>query len=331
MPRGRMTRLLGHLGTRGTKCRSVRRNPPLRGPGIVGPVPLLLFALLLYALGARAQSTVRNDESLASNRPEAWAMNYVGATTLMTAFGETPPLAPWNWSVALDLGHVPRLTDAQQRVGLHGIKQEDLDKAPVFGRLRLILGLPGSFVAEIGYTPQVSISGTQPLDLLAFAIRRRVFEHGRFAISTRAFGQHGRAHGDITCPAKLSGIVDPQENPFGCQAPSDDRITLNYYGFEVTSSWATASWHAHASVGVARTEFSVQVDALTFDLRDRSRLVARGALPFATLGTSRDLDAHWNLGGEVLYVPLRVRRRPDAPSGNDPLTSLRLQLRYRFD
>ena len=297
----------------------------------MGSVSWLLVALLSFSLGARAQSTVRNDESLASDRPEAWAMNYVGATTLMTAFGQTPARAAWKWSVALDLGHVPRLTEAQQRVGLHGIKQEDLNKAPAFGRLRLIVGLPGNLVAELGYTPPVSISGTQPLDLLAFAIGRRVIEHDRYALSMRAFGQHGRAHGDITCPAKLAGLADLRQNPFGCRAPSDDQIMLNYYGLDVTSSWATASWHAHASVGVVRTEFAVQVDALTFDVRDRSRLVVRGALPFAAVGASRDLDAHWNLGGEVLYVPLRVKRRPDAPSENDPLTSLRLQLRYRFD
>jgi hypothetical protein len=137
--------------------------------------------------------------------------------------------------------------------------------------------------------------------------------------------------GDITCPAKLACVLDRQQNPFGCQAPSNDHIMLNYYGLEATSGWTAESWHAHAGVGAARTELAVQVDALTFNVRDRSRLVARGVLPFATIGVSRDLDARWNLGVEVLYVPLRVQREPNAPSESDPLTSLRLQLRYRFD
>ena len=303
----------------------------MRYLGTAASVSLFLGALLLFSLDARAQITVRNDENLASDRPEAWAMNYIGATTLMTAFGETPALAAWHWSVALDLGRIPRLTEAQQRVGLDGIKQEDLNKAPAFGRLRLILGLPGRLVAELGYTPPVSISGTQPLDLFALAIERRVFEYDGFALSIRVFGQHGRAHGDITCPAGLAGIADPQQNPFGCRAPSDDHIMLNYHGVEVTPSWAARPWHTHASVGAVRTDFAVQVDALTFGVRDRSRLVARGVLPFATLGASRDLDAHWALGCELLYVPLRVQREPDTPSENDPLTSLRLQLLYRFD
>ncbi len=298
---------------------------------VIGVIPLLAAALAFCAAGARAQTTVRNDEHLASSRTEAWAMNYVGASTLMTAFGETRELPAWQWSAALDFGHIPRLTEAQQRVGLHGIKQEDLNKSPVFGRLRLMLGLPGNVVAELGYTPPVSIDGTQPLDLVAFAIGRRVLERGSFALSMRAFGQHGRAHGDITCPAVLAGIADPQRNPFGCRAPSDDEIMLNYYGLEATSSWVARPWHAYASIGAVRTEFAVQVDALTFDVRDRSRLVARGTLPFATIGARRDLDAHWSLGGEVLYVPLRVQRTPNAPTQTDALTSLRLQLLYRFD
>jgi hypothetical protein len=292
---------------------------------------LLLGALLVWCPAANAQVVVHSNENLASNRPEAWAMNYVAASSLMTAFGQTPALAAWRWGVALDLGYIPRLSEAQQRVGLHGIKQEDLNRSPVFGRLRLILGLPGDFVAELGYTPPLSIDGTQPLDLVALSIGRRLFEHDSFTLSMQLFGQHGRAQGDITCPARLAGIADRQQNPFGCQAPSNDHIMLNYYGVELTSAWTAESWHAHASLGDVRTEFAVQVDALTFNVRDRSYLVARGSMPFATIGASRDLDAHWNLGMEVLYVPLRVQREPNAPSQNDPLTSLRLQLLYRFN
>jgi hypothetical protein len=287
--------------------------------------------LLLCSLAARAQVVVRNDENLASDRPEAWAIRYFAASTLMTAFGEAPALPAGRWNVAFDLGHIPRLNEAQQRVGFNGIKQEDLNKSPVFGRVRLMLGLPENFVAELGYTPPLSINGMQPRDLVAIAIGRRVFRRGRFTLSVRAFGQHGRAQGDVTCPGRLAGVSDRQRNPFDCRAPSDDRVALNYYGAELTSGWTAGSWHVHAGVGAARTELAVQVDALTFDVRDRSRLVARGALPFATIGGSRDLGAHWTVGAELMHVPLRVRRGPDAVQENDPLTSLRLQLRYRFD
>lgn len=298
---------------------------------IDGLLPLLLFTLLFWNLAARAQVVVHNDENLAPHRPEAWAMKYVAGSSLMTMFGETPALAAWHWAVAGDLGYIPRLTESQQRVGFNGIKQEDLNRFPVLGRLRVILGLPGEFVAEVGYTPPLSIDGAQPLDLFAFAISRRIFERDNFTLSTQIFGQHGRAQGDITCPARLAGVADRQQNPFGCQAPSNDHFKPNYYGFEVTGAWTTESWHAHVSGGAVRNEFAVQVDAYTFDVHDRSYLVSRGSMPFATIGVSRDLDAHWNLGVEVLYVPLYVQRTPNTPSENDSLTSLRLQLLYRFD
>lgn len=257
-------------------------------------------------------------------------MNYVAASTFMTGFGATPTLAPWSWSVGAELSYIPRLSEEQQRVGFNGTKLEDLNKTPVFGRLRLMLGLPGGFVAEIGYTPALQINGTAPRDLLAVAIGRRLFENGRFSLSGRLFGQHGHVGGDITCPASIAGVADRAQNPFGCQAPSNDLVALNYYGAEIISAWNAGAWQAHVGLGAVRSELSVQVDALTFDERDRSRLDARGVLPFATVGVSRDIAPHWSAGIELLYVPLHVRRPPDFARESDPLTSVRLQLRYRF-
>jgi hypothetical protein len=292
---------------------------------------LVLTGCVVCGAGTHAQTVVRNDEHLSSDRPEAWAMNYFAASTLMTGFGETPPLAAGHWSVDAIAGHIPRLSAAQQRIGFNGVKVEDLNKSPVFGRLRVMLGLPGDWVAELGYTPPLTIDGAQPRDLVALAIGRRIFERDRFSLSLRAFGQHGRARGDITCPARLAGVSDRLENPYGCQAASRDSATLNHYGVETTAGWTTGPWHVHAGVGAVRTELSVQVDALTFDVRDRSRLVSRGVLPFATIGASRDVASRWNVGVEVLHVPLRVRRALDSPTERDSLTSVRLQLRRWFD
>src|SRR4029453_3495519 len=131
---------------------------------------LSLAALALCASCASAQPVVREDENLASPRPGGWAMNYVGASTLMTSFGETPALGPWNWGVAVDGTYRPKLSEEQQSVGFRGIKHEDLNQSQVFGRLRNILGLPAGFVAELGYTPPLTIAGAQPLDLFAVSL-----------------------------------------------------------------------------------------------------------------------------------------------------------------
>ena len=97
----------------------------------------------------------------------------------------------------------------------------------------------------------------------------------------------------------------------------------------MTLSWGPTPWHWHGSLGVVRTEPEVQVDALIGSVRDRTRLVARSVLPYMALGVGRDLGNRWGLGLEVLYVPLAVRRDPNAGRQNDALTSVRMQLRYR--
>jgi hypothetical protein len=296
----------------------------------------LLACSLLASQAAIAQdrlseSVYHQDERLASDRPEAWAMNYFAASSLMTAFGETPALRPGQWQAAIELGHIPRLSEEQQQVGFNAFKREDLNKSPVFGRLRLALGLPAGWIAELGYTPPLAIDGTRSRDLVALALGHRLIERGAYTLSARAFGQHGGAQGDITCPAELAGVDDSERNPYGCQAASDDHVTLNYYGVDLVSGWNAGPWHWHADMGVARTETAVQVDAITFDFRDRSRLVARDVLSFVAIGTGRDIGAHWRVGVELLHVPLAVRRGPGATRENDPLTSVRVQVRYRAD
>src|SRR5881392_228605 len=93
----------------------------------------LVLLLLVGSAPVDAQTLYRNNEILDSERPEAWAMHTVLAATLLTSTGEAPTLEPGRWQVALDLAQVPRLSDEEQRVGFNGIKQEDLNRAPVFG------------------------------------------------------------------------------------------------------------------------------------------------------------------------------------------------------
>ena len=287
-----------------------------------------LSLLCLVGLQVQAQEVVRQDEFLHGERPEAWAMNRVAAASLLTAFGETPRLDPGQWALAAEAGNVPRLSASQRRVGFYGDKIEDLNKSPAFARLRLQVGLPAGWVAEFGYTPPLTINGARPHNLLAASIGRRLIDRGAFSLSARAFGQHGAIDGDITCPRDLAQVTDPEQNPYGCEAASNDRISVNDYGLDLSAGWSVGPWHWHATGGVVRTELQAQVDALTFGFRDRSRLVADGVLRYAALGVRRDFGTHWSIGTEVLHVPLDVRRGPDALVRSEPLTSWRLQLRY---
>ena len=291
---------------------------------------LMLAAGIALPAAVRAQTEIRSDETLSSTRPEAWAMNYVTASTYLTSFGETPALAPWRWELAAELGHIPRLSAEQQRVGFTGSKQEELNKSPVFGRLRLLLGLPAGFVGEVAYTPPLEIRGVQPKNLFGLALGRGLYRDDRWSVSARVFGQWGSAEGDITCPAHLAG-AGIEENPYGCQEPSNDRIDMDYYGADATVAWKVHGWRLHASAGTVRTQLAVQVDALTMNLHDRSYLTADATKAFFTLGAACDLDARWSLAAEVLHVPLKVQRQIDGSTERDPFTGLRVQLRYRLD
>lgn len=293
----------------------------------------LLPALLLSGLStiASAQTVHRGNEQLDPDRPEAWAMHYFTATSFMTGFGQTPTLPPGQWVAAVELGHIPSLSDQQQQVGFSGSKSEDLNKSPVIGRLRGLLGLPGGWVAELGYTPPVEIGGARPRALVAAAIGRLLLERGDFSLSARLFGQHGSVSGDITCPAELAGVEDGTINPYGCRAPSDDRLRLNYYGLELTPALRHGAWQWHASLAAVRVETEVQVDALTYGVHDLSRLTAKDVLPAIAFGTTRGFGRRWRWGAEVLYVPLQVQRDADGSTESDPLTSVRLSLRYEAD
>ena len=75
----------------------------------------------------------------------------------------------------------------------------------------------------------------------------------------------------------------------------------------------------------------MQVDALVVVSHDRSRLTSDGNLPWLNVGVRHELGPRWSLAAELLYVPLDVRRPPDFSRSNDPLTSVRAQLRYSSD
>jgi hypothetical protein len=289
-------------------------------------LPLLVLpALLGCGAAAHAQEVVRNDESLAAHRPEAWAMGYFTSATTMTGFGLPPELAPGDVRLAAEIGSLPHLDQSERRVGFNGEKLEDLNKSPAFGRARIWVGLPGKIVAELGYTPPFAVGGARPRDLFAVALSRRIFESGRHALSLRVLGQHGAVTGDFTCPAELAGVADPFLNPYGCDARSNDRVQLNAYGAELTFGRITPGPQWHATAGLLRMEPEVQVDALTFGFRDRSRLISRDNQPYFAVGAGYQ-GPRWCLRAELLYVPLRVQRSPREKVETDALLSLRVQL-----
>src|SRR5262249_56635281 len=114
------------------------------------------------------------------------------------------------------------------------------NKAPIFGRPRLTLGLPWNAAVTLAYVPPIEVFGVKP-NLFAFAVGRPIYDRGPWAVGLRAYGQIGHVEGAFTCPkeAARSRPGSPQ-NPLGCQGESSDTATQRYGGLELTGAYRLA-------------------------------------------------------------------------------------------
>lgn len=291
---------------------------------------MLWLAALVVSAPAFGQVVVDQGERLDSDRPEAWAMAYMSASTLFSGFGTARGEEPGQVSLGLEAGHVPHLSTEQRRVGFNGTKLEDLNKSPVFGRLRFTIGLPASFTLALGWTPPVEINGARPRDFFGIALERPLYEHEGRAFSARVFHQRGRVQGDITCDRETaSHEPGSPRNPFGCRAPSDDRFKLDQTGLELALSrkFRDGRVEPYLSYTATRMKPKTQVRAQTFGVLDRSRLSTRMTTHTAIAGVIFRPRARWEALAAVAWTPLDSLRPPDNTKSRDDLISARLMLR----
>jgi len=291
----------------------------------------LLFAALL-APAAAGQEVLRNDEDLDFDRPEAWAMKYFTSVSLMSGFGVPEARRPGSVEVDVELGWIPELDDEQARVGFSGSKVEDVNKAPVFFRPRLVVGLPADFSLTFGYVPPVEAFDAQA-HVFSLSLDRPLGRLGDWRFGGRLYGQVGEVRSDITCPNEVVGVTDPALNPTGCEEESRDEVTMNYAGVELSAAWGPpeARWQPYASVAANHLDMEFQVDALTNGLRDLSRLTADGWTWSAAAGVKVRHRSGIDLAVEAYYTPLEVDRELDGSSENDALFHLRALVGWRVD
>src|SRR6266853_4086247 len=102
----------------------------------------LVGAACVFTGDAVAQSAVQH---LSFDSPEAWALKYFASSTLLS--GLQPPemideeRGTGSITVGLETGWLPALNPERARVGFSGKKQEDVNKAPIFMRPVLRVGL----------------------------------------------------------------------------------------------------------------------------------------------------------------------------------------------
>lgn len=291
-----------------------------------------LFCLAAGAPPAAAQSVIDFREDLDFDRPEAWAMKYFSSATQLTGLGVPERLPAGAVELGLEGGWVPSLSAEERRVGFYGTKVEDLNKTPVFGRARVIVGLPAAFSLTLGYVPPIEVGGTKP-NLVALALGRPLVERETWRLGLRLYGQGGEIEADLTCDSDtVAAGDDPVANPFLCEEPSRDRVTLRYAGLELGGAFATGGkrkLEIYGAVAATYLDPEFQVDARYNNLVDRTLQVTDGTTYSLAVGARGALSQAVRLTFEAFYTPLTLVRRPDAEKEHQDFFNLRLLVTYR--
>jgi hypothetical protein len=281
-----------------------------------------------------AQPVIDFREELPAERPEAWAMRWFAAALAPSGFGAPGGRVAGSVELAAEVGWLPELSERERTVGFNGTKTEDLNRSPLFGRIRAEVGLGRGFLARVGWIPPVEVDGLRP-NLLSLALARPIFARGRFRLGGALVADWGEISGDLTCDvASAAAGDDPVANPFGCEAPSEDEQRFSSFGLEAVASWglgASRRWQASLAASVRRLDAELRVDARYSGLVDRSVLAYEGTEWTVGAGLSRAVSERTRLALDAVYAPLQVVRDPfgRAPSENDPLINVRFLVGWR--
>lgn len=311
---------------------------------------VLVFAFVIAvatvsAGNAMAQSGVGNggrvnasneNEHVSFDSPEAWALKYFASTTLLS--GLQPEQSPsgrrvGSFTVGLELGWLPTLDPGQTRVGFNGTEPEDLNKAPIFSRLVVRVGLPGKFSVVVAAPPPFRVFGLTP-HLIAFGLERPILQREEWTLSWRGYGQIGSVKGAFTCPNSV--LVFPPgspNNPTQCVGESADVASLRYAGSEVQFAYRLPNMPKlvpHVAAGGNFIDGVFHVDAPLEGGLDRTRLWTHGGTFSGSAGVSYSLTKHVTITVDAFYTPLWVRRSPTSPRTNDGLFNVRALLSYTF-
>lgn len=294
----------------------------------------LLVALMAGGINTPllAQDLLNDYDKVDLDSPEGWAMAHTLSSALNLGGAPAQALELWQWRLAAQLGSIPHLSREEQRVGFGGFKLEDMNKSPVFGRGIASVGLPSGFTGEISWTPPVQIDGAKPEHLFGVAVERAIVQVGQWQVGARVYALRGDGTGDTTCSKRVARFTPGSaDNPFGCIAPSADRIRMDQEGVELMLSRSSANgrWQPFIAYADTRLHPYVRIDAQVFTSNDRSELETEGNVQTYSLGTTFQPAASWRASAALSYTPLDVRRPPQRETGNGDFWSLRIALAWQ--
>jgi hypothetical protein len=293
---------------------------------IVMKIRLIILANLMFV-----SCITYGDQKFDLDTPEGWAMAFM--TTSAQNLGQMPPRSVniRDLSISAELSSIPHLNKEQQVVGIGGTKNEDLNKTPVFGRLRASVGLPWDISAEISWTPPVKINDSKPDDLWGAALSKPLFSNEKIGIGLRLFLLRGGVIASVTCSEDMvNSPAYSDENFVGCVDLSKDRLKMNHEGVEVFLSFNNSSAiHPWISLASSHIDSSVEIDAILQAGRETPTIYSSGSTHTLSVGFNYELRKNWGLNISSSYTPLDVKR-PNDSSGNDNFWNVRLGLTAHY-
>lgn len=223
----------GHRGASSLTVSSRMRNTLL-----MAVLPLAAAAACLAQIvapvAAHAQCRPPNDSN------EAKLLAFHSVPLAFTSDFASLRMTPGTLRLSAEGALVPRASTALQRTSYrYSGKAENTGLAPVFGRPRLSLGLPGGVGIEDSYLPAVTIADATPnLASAAIWVTRSVSDV--LALTLRAHGTAGTVLGPITCPTRSLQQSDASQPCYG-KSPSRDEFRADMAGADVVATGAPAA------------------------------------------------------------------------------------------
>ena len=179
-------------------------------------------------------SSKLSSEEVSFSSPEGWGMSYMSAASLNLSDSFPASLDFGELVITGEISTIPKLNREQQKIGFGGLKYEDLNKSPLFGRGKLKIGFYWDSVLELSYTPPLEIKGAKPNNLWGIALAKPIISNDSVNLGIRYYRLSGNAVADVTCSENtVNQPLYTAGNPSGCISVSKDRIDLGHQGFEI--------------------------------------------------------------------------------------------------
>ena len=193
--------------------------------------------------------------------------------------------------------------------------------APLFGRPRLTVGLPGAFALEASYLPPITV-GAARATIGSVALARTAaapFSGGRLDLTLRVHATAGAVQGAITCPRRNLQLTDQGAPCYGTEQSRDTFHPTAYgseFAFGTHDSGRRIAVYAGAGLSALRPGFRA---GFTDALGHVDNTTVNVALTRATLfgGATVRASANLALAAQIYAVPADV-------------TTVRLGAEYRI-